>query len=278
MKYGTYDGRAAPNTDTRIEPSSAGVTNYHRPQNGGSASAWAASAWASTPPTSPLATSATSLSIAGAGSRISTSTPSLEQHTPRTFRYVFFRFLPPPSSPLSPHLSDSGNDSLASSPSASSFLAIADSREPNGDQEEVIWICYKEDEDAAVSSTTATMAPKDLVAAEARDVHLVVMGGRGARGAIGGDGWTQSSSFGHLAADLRWDQDYGSKDLAGTSNIFSQLSEDVASSNKFGAKFVMGTWYGVYTGKSQLSEDVNTGIPNEAIRSAMCSFGCADNL
>ena len=174
-------------------------------------------AWASTPPTSPLATSATSLSIAGAGSHISTSTPSLEQHTPRTFRYVFFRFLPPPPSPLSPHLSDLGSDSLALSPSASSFLAIADSREPNGDQEEVIWICCKEDEDAAVSSTIATMAPKDLwfcnrraanparlclsmrissslrVAAEARDVHLVVMGGRGARGAIGGDGWTQSS-------------------------------------------------------------------------------------
>ncbi|BAS72113.1 Os01g0362800, partial [Oryza sativa Japonica Group] len=40
-----------------------------------------------------------------------------------------------------------------------------------------------------------------------------------------------SFSFGQidgtLAAGLRWDQDYGSKDLAGTSNIFSQLSEDV---------------------------------------------------
>uniref|UniRef100_A0A0E0ASI9 Uncharacterized protein n=1 Tax=Oryza glumipatula TaxID=40148 RepID=A0A0E0ASI9_9ORYZ len=29
---------------------------------------------------------------------------------------------------------------------------------------------------------------------------------------------------------------------------------------------------------SQLSEDVNTRIPNEAIRSAMRSFGCSDNL
>jgi DNA excision repair protein ERCC-6 len=29
---------------------------------------------------------------------------------------------------------------------------------------------------------------------------------------------------------------------------------------------------------SQLSEDVNTGIPNKAIRSAMRCFGCSDNL
>ncbi|EAZ06102.1 hypothetical protein OsI_28339 [Oryza sativa Indica Group] len=29
---------------------------------------------------------------------------------------------------------------------------------------------------------------------------------------------------------------------------------------------------------SQLSEDVNTGIPNEAIRSAMGSFGCRQPL
>uniref|UniRef100_A0A0E0QG23 Uncharacterized protein n=1 Tax=Oryza rufipogon TaxID=4529 RepID=A0A0E0QG23_ORYRU len=53
-------------------------------------------------------------------------------------------------------------------------------------------------------------------------------------------------------------QVYDSKDLAGTSNIFSRLSEDVItkvakqqdqimSPNKFGAKFVMGTWYRVYT-------------------------------